>query len=265
MPEGDTIWRAAERIRRALQGRVVEAAASSAVPSLGEGVRGSRLEEVDSRGKHLLLHFANGLTVHSHLGMQGRWRVTVARQAMTPEQAGAVLAPKWLFLESGTTRAVCERAPVIELLSRPDLDRHPVLKVLGPDVLVRSEMLTGHPVNRARMSGSSTVGELLLNQRVLAGIGNIYRNETLFVCGVNPFTEVSALDDEELMRVMDTASRLMTSSLKRRQQPWVYRRAGLACRRCGELIRSAALGASNRRTVYWCPHCQPQTGGAGSP
>ena len=258
LPEGDTIWRAAQRVRTALEGRVVDAAASSARTGLADRVKGATVEAVESRGKHLLVHFGNGATLHTHLGMQGRWRVTRIRQPMTSQQAEAVLSPKWLFLESSTTRAVCERAAVIELLARRDLQAHPVLRGLGPDILVAGELDDRDPVSRARASLSPTVGELLLDQRVVAGIGNIYRCETLFICGVNPFTRVSALQDAELLKVVDAASRLMTSSLERRHQMWVYRRAGLACRRCGTRIRSVVLGARNPRTVYWCPHCQPE-------
>lgn len=258
MPEGDTIWRAAKRIRDGLQGAVIEAAGSSAGPGVATTLEGSIVDGVDSRGKHLLIHFDNGATLHTHLGMQGRWRLARVSHRMTHEKAGAVLFPKWLFMESGPTRAICEHAAVVELLSRGDLARHPVLRGLGPDVLVPDELGSRDPVARARGSAGPTVGELLLDQRVVAGVGNIYRCETLFVCGVDPFIPVRDLDDDELLKIVGTASRLMTSSLKRRHPPWVYRRAGLACRRCGTLIRSAALGAANPRTVYWCPGCQPQ-------
>ena len=258
MPEGDTIWRAAQRVRAALEGRVIEAAASSARTGLADRVEGTTVQAVESRGKHLLVHLGNGATLHTHLGMQGRWRVTRVRQPLTSEQAGAILHPKWLFLESSTTRAVCERAAVIELLARKDLQSHPALRGLGPDILVRRELEDSDPVARARASPTPTVGELLLDQHVVAGIGNIYRCETLFVCGINPFTPVPALQDAELLKVVDAASRLMTSNLERRKQVWVYRRAGLACRRCGTRIRSVVLGARNPRTVYWCPHCQPE-------
>ena len=258
MPEGDTIWRAAQRVRAALEGRVIEAAASSARTGLADRVEGVTVQAVESRGKHLLIHLENGATIHTHLGMQGRWRVTRVRRAMTSQQAAAVLHPKWLFLESSMSRAVCERAAVIELLARKDVESHPVLRSLGPDILVRGNLEDGDPLSRARALSSLTVGELLLDQRVVAGVGNIYRCETLFVCGINPFTPVSALKDAELLKVVDAASRLMTSNLERRSQVWVYRRAGLACRRCGTRIRSVVLGARNPRTVYWCPHCQPE-------
>ena len=261
LPEGDTIWRAAQRVRAALEGRVIDAAASSTRTGLADRVKGASVEAVESRGKHLLVHFGNGATLHTHLGMQGRWRVARVRQPMTSRQAGAVLSPKWLFLESSTARAVCEHAAVIELLARKDLHAHPVLRHLGPDILVPGELEDLEPVSRARASSSPTVGELLLDQRVVAGIGNIYRCETLFICGINPSTRVSALGDAELLKLVDAASRLMTSSLERRHQVWVYRRAGLACRRCGTRIRSAMLGARNPRTAYWCPHCQPEREG----
>ena len=264
MPEGDTIWRAAVRVRDALEGLTIDAAGSSAYPLVGERLEGAAVEEVESRGKHLLVHFDNGLSLHTHLGMQGRWRVAQARRPMTVTVAAAVLVPKWLFLQSGNRRAVCEHAAVIELLARRDLPLHPVLRSLGPDLLVPAEIEGNDPVIRARGVGHATLGELLLDQRVAAGIGNIWRCETLFVCGENPFTAVAAVDDVRLRRMLTVASRLMTSSLDRRPQMWVYRRAGLPCRRCGARIMSARVGVRNPRTAYWCPRCQPERAAAGT-
>lgn len=257
MPEGDTIWRAARRIRESLQGRVIESAGSTAGPALAARVEGAALEEVETRGKHLLLHTSTGLSVHTHLGMQGRWRTTRARRPLSPAAAGAVLVPKWLFLEAGGTRVICEHAAVIEALPRGDLRTHPVLRELGPDILGPSEVEHDATVARARASRAVTIGELLLDQRVVAGIGNIYRCETLFVCGVDPATPVGGFDDARLRTIVETASRLMISNLGQRSPSWVYKRAGLPCRRCGTRILSARLGAHNSRTVYWCPYCQP--------
>lgn len=265
MPEGDTIWRAARRIRDSLQGRVIESAGSTAGPALAARVEGAALEEVETRGKHLLLHMSNGSSVHTHLGMQGRWRATRVRRPLSPASAGAVLVPKWLFLETGNTRVICEHAAVIEALSRNDLRAHRVLRDLGPDVLVPSELDTDSAVARTKLFPAATIGELLLDQRVIAGIGNIYRCETLFVCGVDPATPLGAVNDALLHKIVDTASRLMISNLDQRSPNWVYKRAGLACRRCATTILSARLGAHNPRTVYWCPHCQPAWNAAPRP
>lgn len=257
MPEGDTIWRAARRISESLRGRMIEGAGSSAGPGVAARIEGATLDEVETRGKHLLLHLSNGTAIHTHLGMNGRWRVTRARRPMSVAMAGGVLQPKWMFLEAAEARAVCEHAAVIEALASRDLHLHPVLRGLGPDVLVPVDLEPDVPVARARASRTTTIGELLLDQRVVAGIGNIYRCETLFVCGVDPATPTARIDDDGLKRIIDTASRLMTSNLERRSAQWVYKRAGLACKRCGTRILSTRLGRENSRTVYWCPHCQP--------
>ena len=261
MPEGDTIWRAARRIREAMAGRVIVAAASSSSASLGDRVVGSSLESVESRGKHLLLHTSAGTTVHTHLGMNGRWRVTAANASMDVQRAAAVLAPKWVFIECDGSRAVCERAAVVQVLRRRDLALHPVLRSLGPDVLASGGIAGKDAVPRARAAAQATIGELLLDQRVVAGVGNIWRCETLFVCGTDPATPVANLDDTELGGILGTASRLMTANREGRSRLWVYRRSGLPCLRCGTAVRSAPLGGTNPRTVYWCPHCQAAAGG----
>lgn len=257
MPEGDTIWRAARGIAESLRGRMIERAGSSAGPAVASRVEGATLDDVETRGKHLLLYLSNGTVVHTHLGMQGRWRVNRARRPMSVASAGGVLEPKWLFVEAGETRAVCEHAAVIEALAGRDLHLHPVLRGLGPDVLVPSDLDPAKTVARARLSPTATIGELLLDQRVVAGIGNIYRCETLFVCGADPATPTDRIDDGGLRRIIDTASRLMMSNLERRSAQWVYKRGGLPCKRCGTRILSARLGVEKPRTVYWCPHCQP--------
>lgn len=264
MPEGDTIWRAARRIRDAMAGRVILAAGSTSSAALGDRVVGATLEAVESRGKHLLLHTSAGATVHTHLGMNGRWSVTAARSPMSVQRAAAVLSPKWVFIECESSRAVCERAAVVEVLRSRDLAMHPVLRSLGPDVLAAGGIDDEDAVRRARSASVATIGELLLDQRVVAGVGNIWRCETLFVCGVDPVTSVATLDDPALGRILGTASRLMTANREGRSRLWVYRRSGLPCLRCGTAVRSAPLGAANPRTVYWCPHCQPAAGGGAS-
>lgn len=240
-----------------MAGRVITAAASSSSAALRDRIVGASLDSVESRGKHLLLHTSTGTTLHTHLGMQGRWRVTAARSPMSVQLAAAVLSPRWLFLECDGTRAVCERAAVVEVLKSRDLALHPVLRSLGPDVLAPGGIGGKDAVPRARASSQATIGELLLDQRVIAGVGNIWRCETLFVCGVHPMTPVKKLDDAELGRILDAASRLMTANREGRARLWVHRRAGLPCLRCGTAVRSAPLGAPNPRTVYWCPDCQP--------
>lgn len=257
MPEGDTVWRAAGRLRDALGGAVLTAASSSVSPAFSERLPGRTVEQVDSRGKHLLVHLSGGLTVHGHLGMEGRWTFSPT-PAHRPGWENA-LRPKWLVLRSDAAEAVCSRAPVIELLHTRDVASHPVLRGLGPDVLDGAPTADDGVIGYARRLGSLAIGELLLDQRLVSGIGNIWRCESLFVSGIHPATPVGELDDDRLAKAVDVASRLMRASLAGRPQMWVYRRAGLPCRRCGTTIVREALGpAGQSRSVYLCPHCQPR-------
>lgn len=219
---------------------------------------------MEARAKHLLIRCSGGLVLHTHMQMTGSWHVypTGERWRKPARQARIVL-------ESGSRLAVCFNAPVIELLSERDLRSHPVLRRLGPDVLIPESLEPSVVGSRARQraSQSPTIGELLLDQQVVSGIGNIYRCESLFLCRLDPTTLVDALGELQLMKVVTTASRLMQSNAFEgsafnrsfegaTQQPWVYGRAGHPCRRCRTPIRRMVLGRQ-ARTVYWCPGCQP--------
>lgn len=268
MPEGDTIFRTAASLRRWLGGRTLTAA-RSAVPGLDlAGLVGATVEAVDAHGKHLLVRCSGGRVLHTHMRMTGSWHVYPAgeRWRKSPRSARVVL-------ESGDRVAVCFSAPVVELLAERDLPAHPALGQLGPDVLVPEslDLSVVRARARARAARSPTAGELLLDQRVVAGIGNIFRCETLFLCGVAPRRPTSALDDATIDDLVATAARLMQASATgpsaarafpeagRRggaATPWVYRRAGRPCRRCGATVCRELLGAQPR-AVYWCPWCQP--------
>jgi endonuclease-8 len=262
VPEGDTIFRTATSLRRWIGGRAVTAA-RTIQPGIDAGALvGTTVEEVEARGKHLLVHFSGGLTLHSHMRMTGSWHVypTGERWRKPARQARFVV-------ETGARLAVCFNAPVIELLTSGEVRTHGSLRRLGPDVLHPETLdpLDVHTRARARAAASPTAGELLLDQQVVAGIGNIYRCESLFLCGVNPRVPSAALDDDELDRLVATAARLMAanagiSSFSRSfdggpDRPWVYGRHGLPCRVCGTAIERALLGAQ-ARSVYWCPTCQ---------
>jgi endonuclease-8 len=224
---------------------------------------GSTVESVEARGKHLLMGFDCGLTLHCHLRMTGSWHVyPVGERWRKPARQAR------LVLEAGDRLAVCFNAPVLELVETRRLASLPSLAGLGPDVLAPGPLDLGRVRARARARAPErpTVGELLLDQGVAAGIGNIYRCETLFICRVSPDTPSGDLDDATIDRLWSTASRLMAqnaagSAIARDlgggpERPWVYRRTGRPCRRCGTLIRRAELGRE-ARTVYWCPACQP--------
>lgn len=264
MPEGDTIFRTATSLRRWIGGRTVTAARATVAGVAAARLVGRRIDAVDAQGKHLLIRFSGGVILHTHMRMTGSWHVYPAgeRWRKSPRQAKVVL-------EAGDRIAVCFNAPVVELLAASDERGHPSLSRLGPDVLVPGSLdpATVRARARSRAATSPTAGELLLDQQVVAGIGNIYRCESLFLCRVAPRQPSASLDDSSIDELVATASRLMTrnatggSPIARSfdgppEQTWVYRRAGRPCRRCGTAIRSESLG-HQARTVYWCPACQP--------
>ena len=249
MPEGDVLLRTAATLQRWLAGREVTAATAAAAPMVGHSV-----EKVQANGKHLLVRFDSGHVLHTHLRMTGSWHVYSEGERWQRPASQAKVS-----LTCGGRVAVCFNAPVVELLPPGAEANHPSLAGLGPDVLV-------HPLDleqvrrRARHRPPETpLGELLLDQRVVAGIGNIWRCEALFLEGRSPWAPVSSVKDDELDALVTTASRIMTESLQPftgRPKRWVYRRTGRPCHRCRTPIQSRPQG-EQARTAYWCPTCQP--------
>ncbi len=242
MPEGDTLHRAA-RALAALAGEQVEvealhprARATGVAPRLD----GRRLERVSAHGKNLLLEFEGSLVLRSHLGMRGSWRV----QPLST----AVRGLPWLVLRGARAQGVLRGGSRLELSARRSLP-------LGPDILALPLDVEGI-VSSLRVEAGREIGEALLDQRLVAGIGNIWRCEALWQACVSPWEEIVALTDSELRIVVDQAARLMHESLAggspRRA---VYRRAGRPCRRCGAPIASRPQGEA-ARTAYWCTGCQ---------
>lgn len=258
MPEGDTLFRTAAGLRPHLVGRTVTAARARRPGPQIERVVGTTIEAVESQGKNLLIRFDNGLELRTHLRMNGswhryrpgeRWRRPEARARLVIEVPGAV--------------AVCFDAPVVELFEQRAEALHPAIAGLGPDLLDPGfgDEAADEALRRLRdpARASLTISEALLDQRALAGIGNIWRNETLFVERTDPFARVDALADDHLRRLVATARRLLveSASLAPGRQPMhVYRRVGRPCPRCGTLIQSRPLATEIPRTTYWCPRCQ---------
>ncbi len=269
MPEGDTLHRTAAGLRPYLIGRDVIAARAQgpgAVPQV-QRIVGRRIDEVEAQGKNLLVRFDGGLEIRTHLRMNGswhryrpgeRWRRPPARARLVIEVAGSV--------------AVCFDAPVVELFEQRAEHLHPSLSRLGPDVL-GAEFETAEALRRLRDPSRAGVeiGVALLDQRALAGIGNVYQNEVLWLDRVSPFATVASLDDEALDRLVATARRLMLANVAPRSGPerrtttgdrgvtgplYVYGRGGRPCRRCGTPITTARQGTDLPRTTYWCPTCQ---------
>src|SRR5690242_8073823 len=251
MPEGDTIWRTAETLRVALEGKRIEVARPEALKRF----TGRTVTEVKPAGKHLLIRFDNGLAIHSHMRMQGAWHV-YPRGARWRRPAWQMKA----VLETDDTVAVCFAAPVIELVK----DEATSIGHLGPDILA-DEWDGEEVVRRARSGPPSTAGEILLDQRVTAGIGNVYRCEALWHRRVDPWTPTEQLDDEQLRTLFETARDAMRANLKgagfERRFPGygrgaVHGRVGRPCPRCGSRIQVRSQG-EHARLTYWCPACQP--------
>jgi endonuclease VIII len=267
--EGDTIHRHARRLQAALTGKPIERALAPNPKSplrlqtrRLEALEGRSLARAEARGKHLLLRFAatgsatgrerpSDLTLHSHLGISGSWRLGVA-----DTRWGRPLETAWAVLSTADAVAVQFGGPRLALLTNAELSADPRLRSLGPDVLAPGfTVARGLAALRGADQGRQ-LGDVLLDQRVVAGIGNVYKVEGCFAARVSPWRRLDELRDEGLERVVFQTAALMRAGLEARRRPRdVYRRAGRPCPRCGEPVRSRGQGDANRMT-YWCPGCQ---------
>jgi endonuclease-8 len=218
----------------------------AAVKGIAERLSGRRLESVEALGKNLFLRFEGGLILRSHLRMSGRWRV---------ERRGAPRVGRpWLVLRGAEREAVLWNGPVLELSGE-------AARRLGPDVLADPPDVARMLARMRAADPGREVGDALLDQRLVAGIGNVWKAETLWAVGISPWRPLRELSDGELRATLETAARLMRRGLDTgRASREVYRRAGRPCPRCGEPIRSRGQGDGNR-TAYWCPRCQPDSRG----
>jgi endonuclease VIII len=243
VPEGDSLHRAARRLQPIVGERVeVETPhPRAAAARIAERLNGRRLLAVEAVGKNLLLSFEGGYVLHSHLRMSGRWTL-VARGS---ERRGR----PWLVLRGAEREAVLWNGPVLELHARS-------LARLGPDILAPEPDLARMVANFRREDGEREVGDSLLDQRLVAGIGNRWKAEALWQARLSPRRRLTETTDDELRAALEAAARLMRGSLDGfRHANDVYRRVGRPCPRCGERIRSRGQGDANR-TAYWCPGCQ---------
>ena len=265
MPEGDTIFRTAEVLRAALVGRRITAARAQPQPGLRRvpdlsRLIGATVTDVEARGKHLLIGFDNDLTLRSHLRMKGSWhRYRPGEPWRLPQRRASAI------LETAEAVAVGFDTPVVELLTGADLRRSPALTTLGPDLL-GAEFDLAEALRRLRERDAEELGNALLDQHTVAGIGNAYKSEVAFLERLDPWAPVSAFEDDELAAALRTARRLLqantrggarvtTGSAMRGQGLWVYGRARRPCRRCGTLILQRRQGELARQT-FWCPRCQ---------
>lgn len=294
MPEGDTIFRAARSLDRVLTGRRLvrfelrpgppggpgrgrpiagRAASPTPAPPAGRPPEpGELVTAVRAQGKHLLISFEGGVTLHTHLQMHGSWHVyrpgepwkkaaSAARVVLEVADAGRP--------GTAVAVAVCFAAPVVELVAEPAA--HPRLAALGPDLCRADADLAEAAARLGRLPPDREIGVALLDQRVACGVGNVYKSEVLFACGVDPFARLADVPVDVRRRLIDTAAGQLRANLgsgprsTADDQPGrpglaVYGRAGRPCRRCGTSILSRRQG-ENGRTTYWCPACQPAAGG----
>jgi endonuclease-8 len=272
MPEGDTIFRVARTLHRALAGRVI-VRFESALPSLtridaDRPLAGRTIESVRSQGKHVLMTLSGDLVLHTHMRMNGSWHLY-----RPGERWQRPARDMRIVIATADIIAVGFNVPVAELLSHRQMEHHEALRRLGPDLAAghfdREEVL-----RRVRERRREPIGDLLLDQRVLSGIGNVLKSEILFLSGIDPFTPADAIADDDLQRVLDVALNLMrlnvldpnqsmgraagrrtTGSLDPSRKLWVYGRGGKRCLKCGTPIQARKTGLEARLT-YWCPSCQ---------
>lgn len=262
MPEGDTIFRAAAVLEKALAGKTVTAWRSPLPGFVDAGLDGQGITRVEARGKNLLIHFADGRAIRTHLRMTGSWHLYRAGERwQRPERQAA------LVLEAGELVAVCFNAPVVELLRPGGAARHAELRALGPDLL-KDDFDAEEAKRRLRARGDQTIGDALMVQAALAGIGNVYKSEVLFLLKTSPFTRVDALPDAAIDALVAKAQELMRQNLDGKPRTtrhaltggryWVYGRSGMPCHRCHALIEMRRQGLAGRST-YFCPVCQRAT------
>jgi endonuclease VIII len=273
MPEGDTIFRAARTLHRALAGKPV-VQFESVFPALTRvhtdtPLTKQTIESVSAAGKHLLMRFSGGIVLRTHMRMNGSWHIY--RPGEPWQRARREMR---VLVATADFVAVGFNLPVAEFIAARNVERHEELRRLGPDLL-SEDFDEAEALQRMRERPSELVADLLLNQRVMAGIGNVYKSEVLFTCRIYPFVAVKDLEDDALRCLIATGRRLLRLNVETSLPPmttygglrrttgrdnpserlWVYGRVGLPCRRCATRIKLKKHGPAARLT-YWCPKCQ---------
>ena len=282
MPEGDTIFRAATTLRPAMEGRVIEDARIRDRQFECDRIIGSTVTGIEARGKHLLMHLRKGgpraepvaaprldgslalpinaAAIHSHMGMTGSWHVYHPGQAWQKPTHYAALV-----LAINKLEVICFSPRLLELLTADQLRRHPHIQQLGPDLLAKAFDMPA-AIARLRQRNSLPLGEAVMNQRLVCGIGNIYKSEVLFLLKFDPFAPVSQFSDDELIGMLTKARYLLrrnsggpnrtTRFGSDAGRMWVYGKSGQPCPKCGTVIQLRRQGEAGR-TTCWCPECQP--------
>lgn len=264
MPEGDTIFRAARTLAHRLQGKTVRAFRSTVPALVFAALDGRVVERVEARGKNLLIVFDDGRVLASHMKMSGAWHVyRPGERWFLPAHRARVV------LEVDGCVAVCFSAPVVELYATQSRLEDARLAKLGPDIL-RPDFDAKEALRRMRLDGATPLGVALLDQRVIAGIGNVYKSETLFLEKRSPFSPLRAFDDAALLATIARAKSLMEQNLApgsglrttrgsfTASRYWAYLREGQPCFECGAPIAMRRQGEA-RRSTYFCARCQGVT------
>lgn len=279
MPEGDTIYRAARALQNALAGKVVTGfetgLAKLARINDDAPLAGRVVEKVESRGKWLLIYFSGDLILATHMLMSGSWHLYRPGERWRMRRNRMRVA-----IRTAEWEAVAFQVPLAEFHTGRSLARDERIAKLGSDVLGDDFTAAGGVARLAayaRENPEAEIGDVLLNQRVLAGLGNVYKSEVAFAAGVNPFRAMRSITPEEMEAMVDFAQRYMkanvaegkgdgivtytgnrrtTGAMNQGERLWVYMRQGQECRRCGSTIRMRRQGVDARST-YWCPECQP--------
>jgi len=257
VPEGDTVWLTARRLHEALAGRVLTRSDVRVPRYATTNLAGRAVTEAAARGKHLLIRVDGGVTVHTHLRMDGSWRIRPARDRVANSHRIR------LVLANDTWQAVGYQLGIVEVL--PTAREARAVGHLGPDLL-GPDWDPAEAARRLRAAPARAIGEALLDQRNLAGAGSIFATEMLFLRGVSPWRPVGEVSDLRALvelgqRLLDAnkerAGIITTGVARRGEETWVYGRAGRPCRRCGTPIRRAEQGtAGEERLRFWCPACQ---------
>lgn len=262
MPEGDTVWRTANRLHQALAGQPLATWDLRWGELATTDLVGATTVEVVSRGKHILQRLDAGVTLHSHLRMEGQWRIEDAqklgsRQRANPQIRALVATERWAALGL--------RLGMLNLL--PTGQEHTVVGHLGPDVLGH-DWDAGRAVANLHAAGTTPIGAALLDQRNLAGVGTLWASESLFLQRLGPWTASADLDEEQVTALVERVHRLMDAARRHAVQSstgvrrlgetsYVHGRSGRPCRRCGETVRVAMIGTPPQdRTMFYCPRCQ---------
>jgi len=254
MAEGDTVFRWARDLEKAFEGRPIVGATApnprSPLRRTATRLKGLSVEDIETRGKHLILHLTGGLALHSHMGMNGSWRVYKRGQAWKyPKRVS------WLVLDLGGIDVVQFGGPTIRLVRKVELGRDSRLASLGADLLDPHFDVEAGAATLAA-AGPMELGEALLDQHRLAGIGNIYKSESCFEAQLNPWRAVESFTRDELELVVGIAQKQLQAGVDTGRRPQrIYRKSGKPCPRCRRRVRSRGQGLDNR-TTYWCPNCQ---------